>query len=427
MAKTILFSGISTTAVSFGQTRYGPIGCSFFDNNIGITTEAWAQVKYYEAGTFSRLCVYIDLNTIDNTTVVKLRINGSDGNNSVSIITGVSNSFFEDVTNTDTISANDKVCFEYDTTASSSGSIYIKSVRVLYDAPSDTVARYVLHSGSSISTSFPAYYGIAGTWSGNSIVDSYGEAITGTDLTLSKAYYYAAFNTRTGGSAGIFGSYIDSGDAGAGTTGNISVTVNLSPDVEDEDSANSDSISLGDAISYYMVRPGTSGFWFPSLFSMQSTTTNKKFLMVHSKSNTIYQQTANITRYYSLAGAQSTNSTTEEHIQILLGIDTRATYLGCNVSVHSLDSGSTTVTLRKNSTTNTALSVSISSGAGTGNFTDVTNSADLLSTDKVNIEVVTGGTSGDIRFKTFYSTWENIDVTTRIKDVIKGGIIPRRR
>lgn len=427
MAKTVLFAGISSTATNFGITRYGPIGCSYFDNNFSITTEAWAQVKYYEAGTFSKLCVYVSTNTANSTTVVKLRINGADGNQAVSISTGNTNSYFEDVSGTDTIAANDKVCFSYNTTASASGSIFIKSVRVLYAAPTDTVARYVLHSITTIGTT-TTYYGLAGTWTGNSTADSYGEAIAGTAFTLSKAYYYAAINTRTGGSTGLFGSYIDPGDAALSSIGNIAATVNLTPDVEDEDTANSDSISVGDAVSYYMVRPGTSGLWFPAIFSMQSTTTNKKFMMVHSKSNTIYLQTSALTRYFSPAGAQSTLSTTEDDVQILVGISANVTYLGCNVSVHSLNSGSTTVTLRKNADTDTALSVSIASGAGTGNFTDTTNNVDLVATDEVDIKVVTGGTSGDIRFKTFYSTWENTTVDTIVKDLIMcNGFIPFAR
>ncbi len=88
---------------------------------VAATTEANAQSKVRTAGTLRYLQVYINSNGRGTSTIYKTRINGADGNSSITVTAGATG-LFEDTSNTDTIASGDLVNFSV-TNGSGAGSI----------------------------------------------------------------------------------------------------------------------------------------------------------------------------------------------------------------------------------------------------------------------------------------------------------------
>lgn len=93
--------------IGTGLTRYLPI------SGIAVlaSTESHSQWKLGLASTLSKMGAYISANTITAATTIKLRVNGADGNQSVSIGSGQTGQF-DDTSNTDTVDTDDLINFQ---------------------------------------------------------------------------------------------------------------------------------------------------------------------------------------------------------------------------------------------------------------------------------------------------------------------------
>ena len=74
-------------------------------------TELNIQSPLASAGTLERMAVQINANGQAGITIWKIRINGADGNQTISIPASTTG-FFQDVTNTDTTAVGDLVCYQ---------------------------------------------------------------------------------------------------------------------------------------------------------------------------------------------------------------------------------------------------------------------------------------------------------------------------
>jgi hypothetical protein len=104
---TYLFLSKATVTL-FTATSYSSIG-GLITGGATRSTEDPAKNKFNNSGgTLSKLSVQIATNSFSTTSSCTTRINGSNGNLTVSIPT-VSTGFFDDTTNSDTIAINDDV------------------------------------------------------------------------------------------------------------------------------------------------------------------------------------------------------------------------------------------------------------------------------------------------------------------------------
>lgn len=95
-----IFASLSFNA----SDRFFPIGGVVTP----ITTEALNKLKHQFGGSCRRLRAFMISNSFSSTLTIKLRKNGADGNQTVSITSG-STGWFEDTTNTDSFSASDDI------------------------------------------------------------------------------------------------------------------------------------------------------------------------------------------------------------------------------------------------------------------------------------------------------------------------------
>lgn len=106
-------SGLVLNGATSWNALHGPL--------VGASgAESLSQVTCRNATTLSRLRAYVSVNSASGTSTVKLRKNGADGNQAVSITTGATGEF-EDTSNSDSLVAGDEACYQF--TAGGSGAI----------------------------------------------------------------------------------------------------------------------------------------------------------------------------------------------------------------------------------------------------------------------------------------------------------------
>ena len=143
----------------FGSTRtnvryQAAVGESIFLT----TTEAEAQTKFYQATTLRHFRMYVPINGTGVTTTAIVRIDGVDGNQTLSI-SGTGD--FEDNTNNDVISSGEKVSVEWDCSAASSGTTNCTSFGFESSA---TAHVFGLHQSSAgAANGVTVYWGMGGS------------------------------------------------------------------------------------------------------------------------------------------------------------------------------------------------------------------------------------------------------------------------
>lgn len=163
-------------------TYYLPIGGGGIEG-----TEANAQVTCRRATTLSRLRAYISTNAASGTSSLKCRVNGADGNQSVSI-TAATTGDFEDTSNSDSVADGDEVCTSI--TAGGTGNMYWTVVQ--YETSVATILM-TLGSGGLSSTH---YKSISGGKSSATESDVQVPA-RATGLVFAQLYVNVGTNTRS--------------------------------------------------------------------------------------------------------------------------------------------------------------------------------------------------------------------------------------
>jgi len=158
MSKTLLVTafpngGSNTTA---GATEYywlvGHINKS--------STEAQRDILFRTAGTLSGLYVRVQTNATSASSTVRTRKNASNGSQTITIGSAATGEF-EDTTNTDSVSAGDKLCVQ--TITGTGGAINFRSQSTIFDATTDTCT-ICANTGpvSTTAASTTYYYPISG-------------------------------------------------------------------------------------------------------------------------------------------------------------------------------------------------------------------------------------------------------------------------
>lgn len=357
-------------AITSGLTKYQyPIGYWQAD-----TVETWDKARIRDSYTLSKLYVRVNENTLNGSTTVRSRINGVNGNQSVSIGAAATGAF-EDNINSDGL-VDDDLLNTYHVVGGASG--LIRTTSVAYRLSGATSIRgtnyiYGLFPGNT-------YYFVLMGHGQKTTVESVTQYTFRVAATLSNFRAFIQNNTITAAST------VRTRKNGA--NGNQSFSVPDSTSGDFEDTSNTDSVVPGDNFNYQVVI-GATGTEM-NIFSMQhkSNSTGKP-IGVGSGGTATFQY--NWTRYTPIEGSPQTLNATESLVQI----ETRTALIAKNmfvrISANSIDNSST-FTLRKN-TADTALAVSVGAAA-TGVFEDTADTIDFDLDDLINWKVVSVGTAG---------------------------------
>lgn len=250
-----VFNADSNTVFRTGNTGVGLNGASFtgYFNLIGggataTTVENETQQEVPAAGTLKNMFVYVSGNARTTTTTIKTRVNGADGNVTVSIVAAATG-IFEDTSNTDTISAGDEINGKY-TTGTGTEVITVAFVAVSLET---TTGQSVVGSGMDtpggvvVTTGTTRYWGLG---AGGNVDTTESDASVKALLarTVSKLWAGVVANATT--SASTLDFRVNSASSAltvsitAGTTGEFS------------DATNSVAIVATDVINVRVVNGG---------------------------------------------------------------------------------------------------------------------------------------------------------------------------
>ena len=348
MAKVII-NAKNSTPISYaaGGTSYSVLTIIEIASE---TTEARTQVPFSSIGTFSKLYVRVTANTVITDSTWRLRVNGANGNSSVSI-TALTTGEFQDNSNTDTISADDDVNYQIVIGAGGT-SITVSVVSILFSASSNTLMKWggIESTGgatfSTASTSFFSQINAAST----ALITT--ESNTQTEInstgTWKRLFGYVSANARI--TTTTIRSRVNAGN------GNQVLSITASSTGAFEDTSNTDTISANDLINYVVVTgTGTENLVLQHIHT-EYLTTNNSFTVVFAD-NTSPNMGSSINVFMSLSGKNREESITESNISINANINGVASNLWINVSANTLN-GNTPFTLRKNQG-DTTLTVSV--------------------------------------------------------------------
>lgn len=378
MAAVLQCSGLVTAGVAASTTRYIPCG----NGDLSLaTTEAPAQRTVRSAGTSSNLYVRVVTNDRAASTV-RLRVNGVDGNQSVSL-SGTGE--FEDATNTDTLAAGDEV--NYSLVTGSGGTAFsLGVVSTVFAATTNTVQRLNIAVAGGVSlaaASTTRYIKLTGQLGDQATAEATEQFLFNTGATLKNLFCYISANARTNsttiGTRKNASNGAQSVSIGAGATGIF------------EDTANSDSISDGDLANYYLTTGTGAESITYTLISVECETTNSKTVYASSGR---YNQALNVTAYHAIGGGNAANQTTESATQSQANVAATLSNLNCYVGENTITDTSTG-RLRVN-TANGNQSVSIGASA-TGEFEDTASSDAVAAGDLIDYQLVTANSGTTMR------------------------------
>jgi len=369
----------STTA---GATEYIAVGTG--SDLIISATEAQRQVPIRQGGTFGTLWVHIGTNATSASSTLTVRKNGADGNQTVTITSGGTGDF-SDNTHTDSCTAGDK--FNYKTVTGTGGALGVVTVKMDFQS-SGSGAYGTFCTGSAVTyttasaTRFNCPAGVSVNTGGTN--ETLFEFYVRSAATLKNIAAYVSANSWATNA-----SYISRKN---GANGNLTVTITAGGTGLFESTANSDTLASGDRFcTAFVTSTGTSKSMtveFNTIGIENTATTGVGFLPC-MRGGAI-TTTASTTRYCQTSGAiPGGYATAETDIQTANRVNYDYSGLNLNMTANTTTSGSSTVTVRKNATTNTALTVSITS-AGTGQFSDTTHTVTGNSaSDQLDYEIVT--------------------------------------
>lgn len=363
--------------VSAGAVNYCAI--QGFSAVAGTETNLEKQWVRTGSGTFSGLRANVIANSINTgSSTMKMRIDGADGNLSVSMAAGATG-WFEDVTHTDTVATGHQVNYKI-TGSGASGTIQVRRACVEWDS----TFQWFRSTGSTGALSLsPRYCGLNDSGKPQS-TETDRQAKFRVAGTLQKGVVFVSANSRDG--SVTFVSRKNAAD------GNISISVTSTSTGEFEDTTHSDSIASTDLANWKVTIGGTTGsITFPKIGCEFVPTNGTETQFVSHPGNAISQDTS-IDYFEIHAGAVGASTEANTTAKPVTGFT--ASNLGAYLSANA--SGSTsTIKLRQNSS-DTSLVLSISASA-TGWFEDTSNTVTVATGDIINYSAIAGSSTITIR------------------------------
>lgn len=373
-----LLAQFGSSDIAFNTTKYFALGPA------PSTTESGVKVKWRSSGTMSKFQMTVTVNTIaTSATTFRTRINGVNGNQSISVAAGTTGSF-QDTTNTDSITSGDDFNMSV-VTPNTSGSMTLSLSNLLFAASSNSFIKIMSRNGSQASSSLTSYANISGGafWLAT-------EASTQTKFKTAGTLQNMFSNVTTNSKAEATTLRVRKN----GANGNQVLSITALTTGQFEDTSNTDTVAVDDLINVSLVE-GISGLnisWGVAT-SLDFVTTDSTSVFIESNvSSTIG---ANLTRYFGLAG-EGDGQVSETGKKALALVTGTLSKLNCYVSANTVTAAST-LKLRKN-TANGNQSVSITAST-TGFFEDASNTDSITPTDVIDLQLVTGatGTSLDLQ------------------------------
>ncbi len=367
--------------VPAGTTVYVPLGMGPLFSH---ATEVQSEIPWRTAVTMSKLWVRVITNGTSGSSTVRVRKNGDNGNQLVTIDAGATGEF-EDTSNTDAFGVGDKACLQI--TAGAGGALDISVITIVVDTGgASSVVKYVSGVGSFSTASTTRTFSLCNTTgvqtTANEAEDQYQFEIAGD---LKNHYAYVSSNGRTTNTSTRLRK--NGADTSGGCLYNSGVTGAV------EDTSTTISVAAGDLMCNRLTTStGSNPIVFDTVAIEFITTTAQSQCIARAP---IGGSTVNAgeTRYSSLMGRAGL-TTSEANARMEVKHNFTLSNFKFNVQAVT-QSGNTTIRVRKNGV-NTSIVVVVPTGAAVGWKEDSTNTATFAPGDELSVSIVcdsgTGGT-----------------------------------
>ena len=370
------FTGIASTA---NTTQYwSPAG------RITVTTtEAEVQIPIRYAGTLKMFQVRLESSsTSGGSTTYTIRKNASDTSLVATAGAGVSG-VFEDLTNSVTVAAGDKISIKSVPPATGTFNAVIFSLLFIPDDTTKTVQIFSNALAKSFSGAATRYLAIQGDCN-DAAAFSQLEAVVKTRQRVAGKYknlfIYVSANARTTDT--VFRGRKN------GANGNLIITIAGGATGLFEDTANEDSVAVDDDYNLSnTTNSGSENFTYNIVGVSFETTEFHGILTTGRAGGT--SVSANVTNYIPLGGAIGAHSVEARSFRKIRNSKLILKDLYVYVAANTVTADST-VTVRVNGV-DTAI-VATLTNATTGLFSDTTHKIDVGSNDDIGLKIITGAT-----------------------------------
>lgn len=375
MAKIPLSTGGNGLSVNFGTTGYFALGQSGLKS---VATEASAQVTYYVGGTLSDIYTNIATNTVNGTSTLRVRINGINGTQVVSITASTTGEFVDATpSNTDTVAANDEVNYSL-ITGGSSGAMTLCAFICNFAATTNTTTKYTDCINVAQAVNSSRYWSLADADPSVNATENRANVELNTGNTTFKyLFVYVSANTASGVitvSLRDDGVSVISASVTASTTGIFTETAtSVNPATNSLMTFLSSVATGGTSITYELI-------------SVEGTSTDGTTYAISGNANGTNTSTTALN--FTFNGRGSSASTNESQIRDMLvagDVSNTTIFISANTA-----NGTSTYVLQDNSVS-TAASISIGASA-TGLFEYTGAVVAFLSTGRPSYLLTRGGT-----------------------------------
>jgi len=378
-------TGQKISTVSQGVTVYGCFGMGGLNNPSATEANAQNTVKFGFTATNFR--VFLAANTLSGNLDITVRRNTAAGNCTVRYLTTVTGEK-EDLTNTDTFVSNDISAIEYKA-AAGTGSSQPQTIQTVI-TPATTQGITYVSSRPGI-RAFSTNNLVNPIQIGGGLEVALTETLTQQTFrvagTIANYAVRCSANTRTA-------SDVTCGIRKAGANGNSLVTFATGAEYI-QDTTNTDTITSGDLINGHTTLGASGGTFSQTLQTFEFTATSGTAIQYLAGGQSAFP--VSTTRYVALSGIptqQATEANNQSKIYQPATFNLMRTFVGTNTLT-----ATSTITFRKNSVNGNQTYTYTS--AGVGFKEDTTNTDTVISGDKVNFQIATGGTGTSITVGTW--------------------------
>jgi hypothetical protein len=405
MGKTILTNNGSGS----GGTTTANTSNNFFQLSNGWivrrNTEATSQIVYRTAGTISNVYVRVTANSNAGSVTFRTRKNAANGNASITIAASATGTF-EDTSNTDTVAAGDKMCYQ-STIGGATGTMNYSLLSCIFDASTNYISRLACDGSNLTSASTTSYFPLSGQTTGVTSVEANAQHKIKKAGTFKNLCISITSNARTTDT--VFTLRLNGADTA------LTVTVAGGAAGFTEDTSNTVSVAVDDLLDFKTVTStGTGTLVLDNLVVSYESTTRHGFIdagaLGASGELVVNANTTN----YAIPGGETRVYTTEAEAKLKPRMRINSSFLSIAVGANTV-SATSTFNLRVNGADVTQ---TLSIGANTtGYFHDITHTDMITATDEFDYQLITGatGTSMTIRQMSLYSL-EQFDRTKTLSD-----------
>lgn len=373
-----------------GTTQYTRLAASGLTGS--TTTVGQNSTKWETGGTVQNLFVEVAANaTTGGVSTVRAFKSGTTTGNCVVTITAGTSGAFEDVSDTDAVTAGD--AWQWRWITGTGGTTEIGTLAFDFVATSNTVARHTCTGASFSTASSTTYYFLSGTVATAEATETDVQIKVETAGTLNNLGVLVRTNART--TATVYRSRVNTAN------GNMSVSFGSGVTGYVEDLVNSDTISIGGLVNFNMTTSTGTGAIVTDNIGAEYVTTNNNSFMTGGAGGGIGYPAASTN--YTPFGGQITATATEAFAQVNYKDAYTLSFFATNVRLNSTTATST-LHLRKN-TANANQSIAITTGA-TGYFEDTSNTDTVVANDLIAMQVIAGATG------TTLGLWNNTILAT---------------